>query len=189
MNQDYRLLLESIKSHIESLPNGTLKRGDKKRMIELNIDLIKKASMIFNQKTIIDKLCEDLGIDLSYNYICRVIRNYETKPNKKSLEEKKTEKTRETPKNEPIDKDPFGRKPFPKIEVTEELKKKWEPLGLPNTCVHYLVSHGVSIEEYKKLGLTFTSGTLLMSEVRKYCDSLVSEWTSKQNKLIGKKRN
>lgn len=194
MDSIYSELLNSLKVQLEAHPFTEFKRGELKAFITKNANDIKKASVIYTQKTIIEKLASDLNIDIKYQYVNHVLKNINTtdfnETQRKKLDIKQTHTTdkhqrREDKERDPIvtedETDALGRKPYPvDNEITAEKIAEWAHLKLPNFAVRKLISFRISIEEWKALNYTIKSADSINAFVANYCQKKEDDWLESQ---------
>lgn len=197
MEEEYKKLLENLKGQLEAHPLSDFRRGELKRFILNNAIQIKKVSLIFTQKTLVEKLSSDLGVTLSYRHFIRVLKEAQssegidspaTATAAQSIEV--NNKVEAKPKQEDKGRDPIvtedetdalGRKPYPvDNEITAEKIAEWAHLKLPNFAVRKLISFRISIEEWKALNYTIKSADSINAFVANYCQKKEDDWLESQ---------
>lgn len=196
MEEEYKKLLNSLREQLVTHPLSEFKKGDLKRFFLRNAYQIKKASLSFTQKTLVEKLALDLNADFSYTYLNRVLNSVEEKDKKEnpSPNVDNNQAPAETkPKNQVIknnvnvpildedETDALGRKPYPvDNEITAEKIAEWAHLKLPNFAVRKLISFRISIEEWKALNYTIKSADSINAFVANYCQKKEDDWLESQ---------
>lgn len=197
MEEEYKQLLDSMRLQLESHPFVNFKKGDQKKLILKNASLIKKASVFFTQKTVVERLANDLNIDIRYDYVNKVMKKYESQPELTSTfsnepvssqpaiakeKEGNTEKIQQEVKQDEIT-DSLGRKPYPvDDDITPEKVAEWDHLKLPRFAVRKLISFRISIEEWKSLNYTIKSADSINAYVANYCQQKEDDWLESQRK-------
>lgn len=194
MVESYKNLLDKMREYLSHVPYEQGTRGYQKRLFILHYDEVRQAEQYLNQKDLVEKISNDLGVKLSHTYVNRILSEERKKRSTGTKEPvatayntaKKIDRPKVSHENKPTVEqeekaDALGRNPFPIQEITEEKLKEWEHLNLPKFAHRKLVTYGVNIEEYDKIGIRgILSSSAINNIVNEYCNRLESQWLRDQ---------
>lgn len=195
MIESYKTLTEKMQQYLDQVPYDSSKRGYLKKLITLHYDEFREAERYLNQKDLVAQLGQTLGISLSHTYVNRVLSAERKKrgqaPQPKTVEKKATKplppavKTESTNKPQEEERDVFGRRPYPKQEVTEEKLAEWEKVkpNLPKVAKYSLIIFGVTMDEYLATGVAGISSNIEINQrITALCKKKERDWYEAESK-------
>ncbi|QBY46878.1 hypothetical protein QE197_25630 (plasmid) [Arsenophonus nasoniae] len=179
MEDIYKKLINEIHLFIKTYKINTERKGTIKRIIANHIQLILELNNFFTQKELVERLNQDLKINIDYNYFNRTINSLNKKnkihhqviskkQNILSNNHKGNDNSVKTDKKSSL----FSHKEYPLSEITPEKKDKLSHLNyLSEMAKNKVIQYDITEEELKMIGVNFIPDkSKVFEEISKYCE-------------------